>query len=262
MSSSIFNSASSLTSYFSNSLGSSAASTSFSLTDYAQIKNGSYGKLMKAYYSKVANKSSSSKTSSSSTDATSTEDVLSSLTSSKTSSTGTTSAAASSASAAVKADTTTANASKSLATTLSDLSSASYTSDNIDSLYSKVSDFVKNYNSAVSAGSSSSITSVNNNTSWMEGTTSSNKSLLSKAGITVNSNNTISVDETAFKKSDLTTLKDIFSGNDNYSYGNQISGRAQKMYSLAATGGTSDSTYTSNASYSAAATGTMYNTTT
>ena len=202
---------------------------------------------MKAYYSKVADKASSPKTSSTGT------------TSAAASSS---SAAASSASTAVKADTTTADTSKSLAKTMSDLSSASYTSDNMDSLYSKVSDFVKNYNSAVSAGTSSSITSVKNNTSWMEGTTSSNKNLLSKAGITVNSNNTISLDEKAFKKSDLTTLKDIFGGGDNYSYGSQISGRAQKMYSLAATGGTSDSTYTGNASYSAAATGTMYSTTT
>ena len=39
------------------------SSTGFSLNDYAQIKNGSYGKLMKAYYGKD---SASSKTASSS----------------------------------------------------------------------------------------------------------------------------------------------------------------------------------------------------
>jgi hypothetical protein len=257
--SSIFSSASSLSSYFTNSLGSSAASTSFSLSDYAQIKNGSYGKLMKAYYSKVGSKSTSTSTSATSTDATSTADALSSLTSSSSSTSKTSTSTASST--AAKTDKTTASSAQALASSLSDLSSASYTSDNIDSLYSKTADFVKNYNSTVSAGTASSVSSVNSNTSWMEGTTSSSKNLLSQVGITVNSDKTLSLDETAFKKSDLTTLKDVFGGQDSYSYGNQLGSRAQKIYSLAATGGTSDSTYTGSASYSSAASGTMYNTT-
>ena len=254
MSISIFSSASTLSSYFSNSLGSSSAAQSFSLTDYAQIKNGSYGKLMKAYYAKVAKDAKASLTNSAdSTDAASTEDVLSSLTTSTNKKT--------TASTTGTADKTTATAANSLASTMSDLASASYTSDNIDSLYSKVSDFVKNYNSTASAGTSSSISSVNNNNTWMQGTTASNKNLLSQIGITVGSDNKLTLDESAFKKADLTTVKDLFGGNDSYSYGSQIGSRAQKMYSLAATGGTSDSTYTGSASYSAASAGTMYDTT-
>lgn len=261
MSISIFDSASSLSSYFSNSLGSSSASMPFSLSDYAQIKNGSYGKLMKAYYANVASDLKSSSTSTTdSTDTTDTSDVLSSLTSSGTSTTGTSSTSGTTTTATT--DKTAATDAKNLAAAADDLKTATYSQDNISDLYSKVSSFVESYNSAVTSGSSSDVSSVQNNTEWMEGTTSSNKNLLSSVGITIGDDNKLTLDKSTFENADMTTLKDVFGGDDSYSYSNQISARADNIYDLAASGGTSGTSYTSSASYTAAASGTMYDTTT
>ena len=189
--------------------GSSSDATSTLLTDYASIKNGSYGKMMKAYYAKASEEEGTSSTGSNSK----TKDT----------------------------DGASASAARKFYETATAMSSLDYSEGNIDELYDKVSEYIKNYNSLITAASKSENASVKAQADALNDYTYQNYKLFAKVGITMNSDRTLSIDEDTFKKvnsktgaTNVPTLKTLFQGIN--SFADKSADRASKIYSLASDG--------------------------
>lgn len=183
------------------------------LTDYASIKNGSYGKMLKAYYQKQEEADETS-----------------------------------SVSEKEKKDTKTTTSASDCYKSAEKLNTEEYTTENMDSLYKSVSSFVENYNSMIKSASNSDISNVRKQADWLNDTTYANFKLLSTAGITMNTDRTLSLNEDTFKKANVTTLKSLFSGTG--SFADKVSAKASKLYRYA-NGGASvtTKTYTSTGTY-------------
>lgn len=203
--------------------GSSSSDSGVSsiLADYASIKNGSYGKLMKSYYAKAKAEAEDEESSSSAANSSKEKDTLT----------------ASSASSAYKA------AEKLLTTDFSE--------ENLDEAYDAVSDFVKQYNSLIKNGTSSSNSSVRKQAQYLYDTMYSNYKLFAKIGITLNTDRTLSLDEDTFKdKGNYSTMKTLFNGSN--SFADKVSYKASQMYRYANEGKSiTAKTYTSSGTYSA-----------
>ena len=202
-------------SFLFSSLGSGAAGVSGStfLSDYASIKNGSYAKLMKAYYSQNSNDSvkklagSTVKKTVSDTEKTALNKVQTTTDALKES-----------------ADTLLENGSKSVfaqkdITTKDENGVESTTRGyDVEGIYKAVNDFVTNYNSVIHAANDSDNEKVVNKTSSLASSTYANIKLLNKIGITMNEDSTLSIDKDTFTKADMGTVKSLFNGNGSYGY--------------------------------------------
>lgn len=180
------------------------------LTDYASIKNGSYGKMMKSYYAKVKEEEGA--------DGTSTN-------SSKTK----------------EKDAASASAARKFYETASGMNGLNYSADNMDELYDKVSAFVKDYNSLMTSASKSKNASVKAQADALNDYTYQNYKLFAKIGITMNSDRTLSIDEDTFKKvnektgsTNVPTLTTLFKGMG--SFADKAADRASTIYRLAGDG--------------------------
>ena len=120
-----------------------------------------------------------------------------------------------------------------------------------DKIAKAVSSFVKNYNSLVSSTADSSSRYVLNSASNMVNYTRANADLLKKIGISVGSDNKLTVDEDKLKASDMAVVKSVF--KDSGSFGQTISAKASTIYGNAVSQLSELSTknsYTSNGLYS------------
>ena len=190
--------------------GSDSTGMSTLLTDYASIKNGSYGKMMKAYYAKVNAEDES------------------------------TSSKDGSKKAEVK-DGASASAARAVYQSASALTTLDYSEDNIDELYDKVSAFVKDYNSLMTSASKSKNDSVKEQADALNEYTYKNYKLFAKIGITMNSDRTLSIDEDTFKRVDpktgatnIPTLKTLFQGIG--SFADRVTDKASRIYREAGEG--------------------------
>jgi hypothetical protein len=231
-----------------SSSGSSSGSGIYSLdlSQYNSIKSGSYGKLLKAYYTVTTDKSSTKKSSSSdSTDESST-------TTSSTSSTSTsTSKDTSKVLAGIESD------SESLTDTAKELYTRSNnqvfkkdTSGNYDTgtIYNKASDFVENYNSLIASAGKSGTSTITNSLSSMKSLTKTNANALSEIGISVDSKSgTLSIDEETFKSADVDKIKSLFNGTGSYAYG--VATQSSMIDSYAQAEATKSNTYSSSGTY-------------
>lgn len=190
------------------------------LTDYVSIKNGSYGRMMKAYYAKQ-------------------KAALTDDSDTKTDSNSTTKAGKDTASSA---------AANTLYKSASSLSNLDYSEGNIDKIYSGVSTFVKDYNTMIKSASNSSVNSVSTQANFLNNATYANYKMLAKAGITMNADRTLSINEDTFKKADVSTLKTLF--KDSNSFASQVSSRASQIYRYASDGSSMNGFYSSSGSYS------------
>ena len=192
------------------------------LTDYSMIKSGSYQKLMKAYYAEEA-KTTTAKAK----DVAKKEDKTSKV---KT-------AADNPELTKVKAE------ADSLKTAASAVSSADLwkpADGKIDTekVTSAVKDFIKNYNSVVDQSAKVNSKEVANNTKWMTGLASTLSKTLNKVGITVGTDNKLTLNEETFKNANMKTVESLFNGS--YSFAGQVESKA---------GGISNASLMSSATY-------------
>lgn len=209
--------------------------------DYNSIRNGSYRKLVKAYYAKELGTSSSNSTSK-------TDSTTDKTTSSQKVNAATVRDSASNLVNDVKELSSDKLWKKKTTTDKDGVTSTDYDKD---AIYKAVSSFAKDYNSLVSASGNSSDNSVLRTSSTMVAYTKANKNLLSKVGITVGSDNKLTVDEDKFKSADMTTVKSLFTGSG--SFGKMTSTSATSSYSSAVSQLaklSSSSTYSNMGSYS------------
>lgn len=210
------------------------------LSDYASIKNGSYGKLMKAYYAKDA----ADKAASTGKDTeTKKKSISTAADSAKTLS------EIEKAADAMKesADSLLVKGSKSVFRKKNENATVSEEYDT-DAIYKAVSGFVTDYNDLLSKTSAASSKNLQSKADTLAAVTSANAKLLSRVGITVNSDSSLSLDEEAFKKSDMGTVKNLFGTTGAYGY--KVSAQASMIDYTAAKESTKSNTYTANGTYS------------
>lgn len=179
------------------------------LSDYKSIKTGSYGKLMKSYYQKnpaataIAGKDNTKVNKGASADTT--EQIQ-------------------------KLKSTSSELAKSASALYSASANSLYEKGNEDKLFKAVSSFVEDYNSAVKASGDSDNKKILRSASTMTNAVSVSSKLLGKAGITINSDNTLAIDEKAFKTADTSTVKTLFNGNRSLAYQTGTSASFINMY--------------------------------
>lgn len=235
---------SSISTLFSSLSTSSSSSSSssdllgISYTDYASIRNGSYKKLLSAYYTQAESEAESS---SSTTDSSQTLTSISS-------------AASDVQDSASKLLT---KGSKSLFETKTDAAGNSYVDYDEDTVYSAVKDFIDDYNNLIDAATESEDVSLLRKAKNMATYTTSTKQALSEIGITVGSDNKLSIDEDTFKNASKAQVQSVFQSNGGYAY--QISAMASglKIYADdAADTASSSSSSTSSTSSTSSSTST------
>ncbi|WP_455720797.1 flagellar filament capping protein FliD [Agathobacter sp.] len=189
------------------------------LGTYSSIKSGSYFKLLKSYYSENLDSKASSLVSSSV--------------------------------ATAADDTKTLGKIQSDAGDLVKSAQDLYKSgskDDADTTYKKVSAFVDDYNSLVSAASKSETSKITKNLESMQSLTDMNAKSLAKIGISIDSKSgKLSVDEETFKKADQTKVKALFNGNGSYAYG--VATKASMMEYTAKSEAEKSNTYSANGRY-------------
>lgn len=226
-----------------SSLGSSKSTGSglfgINLSEYASIRSGSYGKLMRSYFSMDSTKGTSK-----SDDSTkNTIEDLATTTSTSKDSTKTL--------AAIESD----------AKELTDSAKALYTRSNnkvftkdsggsydMDKIYKAVKRFADDYNSMLDTAGKSSTNRISRSVSSMKNETSYNEKPLKEIGITVDEKTgRLSVDETTFKSADTEKIKNLFNGTGSYAY--SVATKAAMTESYAKSEAAKSNTYTKNGTY-------------
>jgi len=222
--------------YIDNSMG------GINVSDYAMIKNGSYGKLMKAYYAKQ--------------DA----DKLSQFgDSSKTLTLMRSSADSLKKSAEALGDASLYEKKKFKKKDEKTGEEIEVEDYDWDAITKAVKTFVDDYNSVVEQAGNSETKNVLRNAVWMTSITEKVGNLLSKVGITIGKGNKLEFDEEALKKKtalgksgieldNISTLKSLFTGYG--SFASQIAQKASAISSAAARTKGVDKTYNKNGTYS------------
>ena len=212
-------------------MGGTANSSGNLLSDYASIKNGSYGKLMKAYYAQQEAESASLS-----------GDSKQKLTLMRSS----------------------ADALKKSADALSDSSlwekkkvkkkdeetgeETEVEDYDWDAITKAVKSFIEDYNDVVEKAGDSDTKNILRNAAWMTGITDKVRNLLSQVGITIGKGDKLELDEDALKKANMTTLQSLFTGYG--SFADKIAQKASNISNVAAGTKGVDVTYNKNGAYS------------
>ena len=194
------------------------------LTSYMSIKNGSYRRLLKNYYSsqKAEAKSTVGDTGATLTKIRSAADNLQK-----------------------KSDTLSSD--KLWDTTESvdeGTGKVTETLTNPEALVKAVKEFADAYNKTIDAAAGSETKAVLRSGGWMDNMSRKNGRLLNEVGITIGSDGKLSVDEDELKKANVTTLKSLFKGVD--SYASKVSAKAAAISNSAAR---TESTYDSGGNW-------------
>ncbi len=228
--------------------GNAQSASGVNLSDYASIKNGSYGKLLKAYYSKDQTKTSGSvseiarKVTGNSYDSTATNTALSKETD----------ALAKSADALLKKGKDSLFEEKDIKTKDENGAESTTRGYDRDAIYKAVSSFAKDYNDLIDTASKSNNTSVLTTAANMTGQTSVYSKALSNIGITVGDDNKLTIDKEKFDQADVNDIKALF--NDNGSLADATKNRADMIAGSAQSDALkAGGTYASNGFYANAA---------
>lgn len=218
---------------FSALLGGTTNSSGNLLSDYASIKNGSYGKLMKAYYAKqdAENASASGDSKQKLTLMRSSADSL------KKSADALNNSSLWEKKKIKKKDEKTGEE-----TEVEDY--------DWNAITKAVKSFIADYNAVVGQAGDSDTKNVLRNAAWMTGITDSTEKLLAKVGITIGKGSKLELDEDALKEANITTLKSLFTGTG--SFADKISQKAGSLSIVAANAAAKvkGTTYTSKGGYS------------
>lgn len=208
-----------VTSLFGGISANNSTTNTFSLGDYASIRNGSYGKLVKAYYNKQAEEKKTAETE-----------------------------------AGNKKLVTIKSEADDLKKTMAELMDKKLYEKNDkgeydwDKITAAVQKFVDNYNDVVDKVGSSDDKTVLRNGVWMTGGTRENADLLADLGITVGGDNKLTFKADTLKEAHMSTIKHMFTGAN--SFASQIMNRASKISGVVEqTAGKTGSAYTSSGDY-------------
>ena len=205
-------------------------------SDYATIRNGSYFKLLSAYYSKSDSTDSATKVSPSISTAKDDAKTLTRIESA--------------------AESTEKSLSKLTATGKEDgTKTQEY---DRDAIYKAVKSYVDDYNSLLDRADDSKTKSILRAANSLKSNARANEKTLEKAGITVDADDRLSVDEKSFEKADMDKLKSLFTTHG--SYATQTNVDLLKIASNAKSEAAKANTYSKNGMYTYNySTGDLYN---
>jgi flagellar capping protein FliD len=126
-----------------------------------------------------------------------------------------------------------------------------------DKIYKAVKQFAEDYNSLLTTASKTTNASILQKNSAMVKNVSAYEKELNALGITIGSDNKLSVDEDTFKAANMSDAKDLFNGSS--SLGSSVYQSASEIENLASSAASSDSLYNSDAVYASSLTGSLYN---
>lgn len=187
--------------------GSNSAFGSFNFGDYASIKNGSYGKLMKSYYAEQKKKPETSKTTTTPTAKKETAVDKTGLTQMKKEADGLKTAAE-----ALNED---------------ELWKQTDGKYDMDKIASAVKTFANEYNDTLTQASKVNSKDIAQDVRYMSSMTNTMSKALAKIGVTVGTDGKLSVNEDELKKASGTSIKSLFSGA--VSYGSEIADKASNI---------------------------------
>ena len=205
--------------------------------DYASIKNGSYGRLMKAYYGRDTGAGTSSTGSTGRSTNNILEQILEERRNPKVSKeVQTANASLTSGISTLKNSVSTLQNEKTYTDTENGESAA-------DKVASAVKNYVSQYNDVVNNAKHSTLSGKTSNVAAMMRASSANADKLAEIGITINKNGTLQLNESKMKSADISKVKDLFSSKDITSYGSTVMARLQFAGAAAGTSAaTSDKT--------------------
>lgn len=131
-------------------------------------------------------------------------------------------------------DASSAAAASTLYKSIEKLGNMDVNNSNKDEVYKAFSAFVKDYNDLIKNTDKSANSNVVNQAGYLKSIVSGSKSAFSKIGVTVNSDKTLSIDETKFKDADMAGVKNLFSGV--YSTAEKMTDRVNQIYRYATQG--------------------------
>ncbi|MCR5768498.1 MAG: hypothetical protein K6G45_08420 [Lachnospiraceae bacterium] len=200
----------------------------FNVSDYAMIKNGSYTKLLKAYYAQEK----AQKT----TGAGDSQPKLTLM-------------AGSAGAMAKSASVLTQNSlwEKKIFTDKDEETGEEVKRTDYDwnAITKAVKAFVEDYNSTVDGAGESNTKDVLRHGAWMTKTTSKNEGMLGKVGISIGKGNKLELDEEKLKNANIADLRTMFVGRG--SYADQMTSKGNSIANAAARAG---GAYTNKGSYS------------
>ena len=209
---------------------SSAGLLGINLLDYASIKNGSYGKLMKSYYE--LDDTNKTKDPNSKND---TDDTDAKLRSIKDSSNE------------LKKSTAALYNNRAL---FEKDKNGEY---NMEAIYEKVNAFIEDYNAVIESVGSAETESIAKAGSGLVNHGNTNVEMLAKLGIKVSGADfTLSIDKEKFMEADISDVKSMFSGVGSYAY--QVGAKASRIYSMVEDKVSAYGAYSSNKTESSSST--------
>ena len=206
------------------------------LSDYAAIKNGTYGKLMKAYFGEsnaAVDSLTKNKTKVSDEDKKELAKVQSTADALKETADELMTVGSKSVFNKKDVITTDANGQKT--------TSKEYDTDKI---YKAVSNFVDDYNALIKAVDDAGNEKVTNRAVSLANITDMNAKTLENIGITIEDDYSLSIDKDAFAKADMDKVKMLFNGTGSYGY--RVSAQASLIDFAADSEASRNSTYTVN----------------
>ena len=111
-----------------------------------------------------------------------------------------------------------------------------------------VKTFADNYNAVINSMDHVNSTSILSRTVNLTNLTQANSKLLSEIGITINSDNTLSVNEDILKEANAATVKSLFQGTGSYAY--RVSAQASLINFAAEQESRKSNTYSFTGAYS------------
>ncbi len=216
-------------------LGGTTNASGSLLSDYASIKNGSYGKLMEAY---CARKEAEKKASVSGDSAQKLTLMRSNADALKKSAEALGDSSLWEKKKVRKRDEETGE----------EVETEDY---DWDAITKAVKSFVEDYNAVVEQAGNSDTQKVLQQAVWMTDTTEKTQKLLSKIGLHIGKGNKLELDEEVLKKANINTLKSTFSGHGSFADKvMQKAGSISRAASVAAAQAKTKTTYTRNGNYS------------
>ena len=232
----------------------SASGMSTFLADYASIKNGSYGKLMKAYYTETGASKEVSSIADNKKDSISTtrqKELAQVQTDAD--------ALKESADALIAKVEDSLFKQKDVVTKDKDGKEVTTKEYDVDAIYNAVNSFVKDYNSLVDSADEADSYKIEKGLDALTDTTKIYNKMLSNVGITVNEDQTLSIDEEKFKGADMEKVQELFQSTGSYAY--SVSAKASMLDYYASSESNKADTYNVNGNYSGNfATGNLFST--
>ncbi|MCR5101333.1 MAG: flagellar filament capping protein FliD [Butyrivibrio sp.] len=216
------------------------------LSEYNGIRNGSYSKLVKAYYQKIDNESSDDTSDTEETNSTSALNNSAQETASKIASSA--KELSDSADALKSSGSDSVFKKKFIQTTNADGTTESGYNYDTSAITKAVKNFVSDYNSLVKSSSDSTDSTTITRTSFLKNITNNYSDGLSQIGITVNDNGTLTLDSDKLSSSNMEAIAALFTGSNGYA--SQVSTYASLIENSASLS-TTGSAYNSTGAYTA-----------